>query len=238
MISRTHALVVAAGEVPDRAELDARWPGWADDLAFVIAADGGAVKAERNLGLRPDLVVGDADSIAPAALARLRGEGVPVELVDAAKDESDTELAVLAALQRGAEAVTIVGALGGRRFDHALANVGLLGLDPEGVHALELLDATTRVRLVRAPGPDGAPVRLGLAGTPGDLVSLLPVGDGVVGVTTSGLRYPLRDEPLPFGPARGLSNVRLAADALLVVRRGFLLIVETSATERGEGGTP
>ena len=64
----------------------------------------------------------------------------------------------------------------------------------------------------------------------GDLVSLLPLGDGVEGVTTSGLQYPLTDEPLPAGPARGLSNVRQEAAATVTVRRGLLLIVESPAT--------
>jgi thiamine pyrophosphokinase len=61
-------------------------------------------------------------------------------------------------------------------------------------------------------------------------VSLLPYGHGVEGVTTEGLAYPLRDEPLPAGPARGLSNVRARDDAAVTVRRGLLLVVETPAT--------
>ena len=68
-----------------------------------------------------------------------------------------------------------------------------------------------------------------LAGRSGDLVSLLPMGPGVEGVTTDGLAYPLRDEPLPIGGARGLSNVRVATEARVVLRRGLLLIVESPA---------
>ena len=56
------------------------------------------------------------------------------------------------------------------------------------------------------------------------------MGAGVEGVTTHGLAYPLDDEPLPAGPARGLSNVRESADAAVMVRRGLLLIVESPAT--------
>jgi thiamine pyrophosphokinase len=51
----------------------------------------------------------------------------------------------------------------------------------------------------------------------------------VEGVTTRGLAYPLLDEPLPVGPARGLSNVRSAPDAAVSVRRGLLLVVESPA---------
>jgi len=62
------------------------------------------------------------------------------------------------------------------------------------------------------------------------LVSLLPFGAGVHGVTTEGLAYPLADEPLPPGPARGLSNVRAVPDAAVSVRAGRLLVIETPAT--------
>jgi thiamine pyrophosphokinase len=61
-------------------------------------------------------------------------------------------------------------------------------------------------------------------------VSLLPQGDGVTGVTTQGLAYPLTDEPLPAGPARGVSNVRTAANASVQVASGRLLVVEAPAT--------
>jgi thiamine pyrophosphokinase len=60
-------------------------------------------------------------------------------------------------------------------------------------------------------------------------VSLLPYAGDAAGLTTSGLRYPLIDEPLLAGPARGLSNVREAADAALVVGSGRILVIETPA---------
>ncbi len=213
------ALVVAAGEPPARAELDRAWPGWATDLEVVVAADGGAITAER-LGLRPDLVVGDLDSIEPAQVDRLRASGIPVEVAPTAKDESDTELAVRAALARGATTLTIVGALGGR-VDHLLANLALLAL-PElaGIETL-ILDGRTRIRLVRGPGSRP------LVGRVGDLVTLLPFGAGVEGVRTEGLAWALRDEALPPGPARGLSNVRTVERARVEVRSGDLVVVET-----------
>jgi thiamine pyrophosphokinase len=69
-----------------------------------------------------------------------------------------------------------------------------------------------------------------LVGSVGDLVSLLPLGDAVVGVTTDGLVYPLDDEPLPAGTPRGLSNVIASAGASVGLRSGRLLVVETTAT--------
>jgi thiamine pyrophosphokinase len=220
------ALIVADGDVPSRAALDAAWPGWDGSLGLIVAADGGWEKAV-SLGLRPNLLVGDADSLPETRFAALAAEGVSIERSPVAKDESDTELALLAALRRGAKYVTVLGALGGQRFDHALANVGLLGLPDPDAAEVELLDGTTRVRLLRAPATDGDAVRCRLDGPKGDLVSLLPLDSPAVGVTTGGLLYPLHDETLPPGPARGLSNVRTAVDASVTLRHGRLLVIET-----------
>jgi thiamine pyrophosphokinase len=232
-----HVLVVGDGDVPTRADLDAAWPGWANGVSLVVAADGGFRRA-MALGLRPDLVVGDGDSLGAGELDRLAAAGMAVERSPTAKDESDAELAVLAALRRGATAITFLGALGGERLDHALANVGLLALPQLAGASAMLLDASVRVRLLCAPGPAGEPARLDLAGEPGDVVSLIPQGPGVRGVTTAGLRYPLRDEPLPEGPARGLSNVRIAPEASVVIRSGHLLVVESRPGSAAQEGAP
>jgi thiamine pyrophosphokinase len=225
----SHALVVADGDAPKRAALDAAWPGWADDLDLVVAADGGAIAAE-GLGFTIDLVVGDGDSLASADVTRLREAGVDVRLVPADKDETDTELALLEAARRGAARITIVGALGGLRVDHELANVALLGHPALAGMDVAIVDPRGRIVLVDAPAPGGGPLTRSLAGPVGAIVSLLPLDGDAAGVTTAGFRYPLRDEPLPIGPTRGLSNVRDAADASVTIRTGRLLIVEAPAT--------
>jgi thiamine pyrophosphokinase len=223
------AIVLADGDAPDRAALDAAWPGWAEGAGVVIAADGGARHAD-GLGLAIDTWVGDGDSIAPDALGALGASGVTIRRAATAKDESDTELAVLEALAHGPDEVVILGALGGVRFDHTLANVGLLAMPQLAGRRAALLDARTRVRLITAPDGAGRAVRLAVPGRVDDLVSLLPYGEGVIGVTTEGLAYPLADEPLPPGPARGLSNVRTTPEAAVTVRSGRLLVIETPAT--------
>jgi thiamine pyrophosphokinase len=224
------ALIVAAGRVPDRLALDAAWPGWAEGVDLVVAADAGAAAAEK-LGLRPDLAVGDFDSLDADGLDRLRAQGIPIEVAPAAKDESDTELAILAAIRRGADRLTIVGGLGGRP-DHLLANIGLLGHPALSDRPIELLDDRTRVTLVRGPA------RHALAGRVGDLVSLLPLGPGVEGVTTSGLRWTLTNEPLPAGPARGLSNIRSMPTASVEVSSGWLIAIETTDPPVASGRLP
>jgi thiamine pyrophosphokinase len=224
-----HALILADGDAPVRAALDRVWPGWDAAIGLVVAADGGALHAA-TLGVRIDAWVGDGDSLDDAGLAALRTSGVPMRMASRDKDESDTELAVREALARGADGIVIVGGLGGDRIDHALANIGLLAMTDLAERPASLLDARSRISLVRAPTADGVPVLRPLPGRTGDLVSLLPLGEGVSGVTTHGLAFPLSDEPLPAGPARGLSNVRTSNEASVMVRSGLLLIVESPAT--------
>jgi thiamine pyrophosphokinase len=223
-----HALILADGDAPSRRDLDRTWPGWDDGIGLVVAADGGARHAG-PLGLSIDVWVGDGDSVDPGLLAELAARGVPLERSRPDKDQSDTELAVLAALRRDVDGVVVIGALGGARIDHSLANIGLLALPALEERPAVLLDAWSRISLIRAPGDDGRPTERRLDGRPGDIVSLLPLGPGVAGVTTSGLAYPLVDEPLPEGPARGLSNVRAGSEASVTLRTGLLLVVESPA---------
>jgi thiamine pyrophosphokinase len=223
------ALILADGDVPARARLDTAWPGWDEGVDLVIAADGGARHASR-LGITLDLWVGDGDSLGDEGISELAAAGVPIERSRADKDQTDLELAVDAALARGAHSLVIVGALGGERLDHALTNVALLARADLAAVSVVLLDGTARLSLVRAPDPTGAPTTVVLPGEPGTTVSLLPVGGDVTGVTTDGLVYPLDDEPLLLGSARGVSNVVALSGASVTVRHGFLLVVGSPAT--------
>lgn len=217
-----HTLVLADGSVSSAADLEASWPGWSDGVDLVIAADGGARHAP-VLGRPIDLWVGDGDSIGEAELAAIAASGVPVRRAPVDKDESDAELALLAACDAGASRITVLGALGGERVDHELANVWLLGHPRLEGCDVRLIDASVRIRLV-------GPGRTDLGGRIGDLVSLFSFGADAGRLTTDGLRYPLRDEALPSGPSRGLSNVRDAGNAVLTVGSGRVLVVETPAT--------
>lgn len=216
-----HVLVLADGAVAGPSALDAAWPGWSDGIDWVVAADGGARHAPA-FGRRIDLWVGDGDSLGEDGVAALERSGVPVRRSAVDKDETDTELALLAAAGAGASRITIVGALGGERFDHGLANLWLLAHREVDGLDVRVVDAAVRVRLA-------GPGRTDLGGRPGDLVSLLPFGGDAAGVRTTGLRYALDGEPLASGPSRGMSNVRVAGDASLELDAGRLLVLETPA---------
>ena len=223
---RSRALVVADGDVAADEPLLAP----VDPAArLIVAADGGALKAER-LGLLPDVVVGDLDSLGASEVDDLRRRGVEIQAHPADKDESDTELAVREAVRRGATAITIVGALGGIRFDHSLANVLLLASPAYAGIDVALVDAGTTIRAIQAPST------LAIDGAAGDLVSLLPLSDAVRGVRTSGLAFPLADDVLVRGPARGLSNVMTGERATIEIGEGSLVAVHTRARAGDETG--
>ncbi len=229
--SGLRAVVLADGARPTRDALDAAWPGWDAGIELVVAADGGALLAE-ILGLAIDRWVGDGDSVGADGLAKLRSAGIPVALASPDKDETDTELAILDAIGVGAGDITILGALGGSRIDHALANVALLAhpaLADAGV-VVRILDPAARITLLTAPNASGGGSRADLAGSFPCLVSLIPFGGDAQGVTTDGLRYPLRGEDLRAGVARGISNVREESVGAVTLRSGRLLIIETPAT--------
>lgn len=227
------AIIVADGEVPahgpELAALLAPEPG---GTTLVIAADGGARKAD-EIGLAPDLVIGDGDSLDDAAVAALRAAGIDVELFPAEKDESDTELALREAVARGAKTIVILGAFGGGRLDHALANIGLLALPELEGRDVVLSDGRVTIRMM---GAGDGPGRASVAGTPGDLVSLFPLDAQVEGITTAGLRYPLHGETLALGASRGLSNELTDPEARVSSERGRLLIVHT--TSKGDKEVP
>jgi thiamine pyrophosphokinase len=215
----------------------------------VIAADYGAYHA-RAWGWPLDLLVGDLDSLPGEELDALRAAGVPAVIASRAKDETDLELALARALDEGAQEIVICAALGGR-VDHLLANVLLLARPELAAVNAVIADGPVSVRLLRgagghageqgnrgaeepalrpAPGDGGAQgAHLGLEGAAGDLLSLLPVGGDARGVTTRGLVYPLRDETLYMGQARGVSNAFESRTADIWLRAGLLLVVHAQA---------
>lgn len=183
--------------------------------AFVIAADSGLDHAHR-LGFEADLLVGDLDSVSLDASDRHVGE---VDRYSEDKDYTDLELAVEAAVAR-AHLVLVVGGHGGR-LDHLLANAELLADHRWSAARIVWLAGEDLVTVVRN--------RESLHGTPGDLVSLIPLSGHAIGVTTRGLQWSLTDATLAAGSTRGVSNRLLEETAHISVRQGVLLAVQPGA---------
>ncbi len=146
---------------------------------------------------------------------------------------------VIEAVRLGATTVTILGALGGPRLDHALANVWLLALPAlAGIPAV-LLDEHARVSLLTAPSTGRrrrpAPPRAARAAPPS------PCSRSAA--TSRASRRPacaIRSATSPSltGPARGLSNVVTGPDAAVALRRGRLLVIEAADADGGLSSEP
>jgi len=209
------AVVVTGGDAPDPTLVEALDLAAGDPV--VVAADSGIAHA-RALGLRIDVAVGDFDSVDPDLLEAVAAAGTRVERFPAAKDATDLQLALDAAVGLGAGRIVVLGGHGGR-LDHFLANVWVLAAPQYAAVELEALVGGSVVTVVR-PGPE---VRF--AGRPGQLLTILPVHGPAEGVRTDGLRYPLHGETLPAGTTRGVSNELTGEEAGVSLTRGVVIVV-------------
>jgi len=182
---------------------------------FFIAADGG-LQHIRTMNLKPDLLVGDLDSVSPADLNWLQAHRVEILKYPPDKNFTDLELAIREALKRGFSEILIAGGLGGR-FDQTLANLYLLALPELNKCKASLDDGVTEIYLIR-----GSHL---IEGHAGDTVSLIPLGLQVTGVKTDRLKYPLNSESLLPSQTRGISNIMLADTAQVEIETGTLLCI-------------
>ena len=192
------------------------------EAELVIAADSGAATALQH-GCTPTIVVGDLDSLDALPLEQLRTLGTQIIQAAVEKNETDTELAIQVAIEHGATSITLLGALGGQRFDHTMANILLLA-EFETV-PIRIVDGPSICWLLRGPGS------FPIDGHAGDLLSLLPLTSDATGVRTNGLYYPLHGETLYFGKPRGVSNVFVEDRVEVALEGGMLLVIKTDVEE-------
>ncbi len=215
-----HVVIFAGGTVQ---------PGTLVDKALVhadliIAADSGA-EAALHYGHVPAFVVGDFDSLS-MPITELEAKGCQLICAEVEKDETDTELAVQVALEHGASEITLLGAIGGTRFDHTIANILLLA-DIETI-PIRIVDGPMTCWLLRGPGSTT------ISGQNEDLLSLFPLTSDAIGISTHNLYYPLQCETLRFGKPRGVSNALTSERAEVSLKSGLLLVMHTSKRELRE----
>jgi len=186
-----------------------------DDL--LIAADGGAQHLQ-ELGLRPATVIGDMDSISSTLLNDLKTQGTQLIVYPRDKDQTDLELALTYAVNSGVQEVLFFGVLGGR-LDQSLANLMLLTRDEWKDLSLVISNAPDIAYMMRDRS------KISLQGNPGDIVSLIPLSAAVTGVTTHGLRWPLKNAELTLGNTISVSNEMLEKMARIEIGIGKLLLV-------------
>jgi thiamine pyrophosphokinase len=179
----------------------------------VIAADSG-LYAARRLGLRIDLLVGDLDSVDPVDTADPSFE---VDRHPRAKDQTDIALALERARDLHPRRLIVVSG-GGGRLDHEFGNLLVLASAAYAEMEIDAFIGDARVFVIHR--------RRDLTGPEGGLISLFALGGPALGVTTTGLRYPLRDDVLEPLSSRGVSNEFLGGPASVSLTAGTLLAIQ------------
>ncbi len=183
---------------------------------LVVAADGGARHA-LDAGVVPDLVVGDMDSLGEVGAREAEGRGAVLERHPLRKDKMDGHLAVMAVRDRGATAVDLLCAAGGRfsalfAVPHILLaseRMGLRATMIAGWGRAFVLEAGSRV----------------VTGAPRDSVSVFPFTGPAIGVTLDGFAYPLEDTRLEVGDTLGFHNELIGEEGRVSLTEGALLVI-------------
>ena len=182
---------------------------------FIICADGG-LKFAKKLGLKPDLLIGDFDSLGRKEILGIEKNGTRVLKFPAEKDKTDTQLALEYALSNGAREIIMLGSLGGRT-DHMLANIHLLKMGTDKNVDIKLIDEFNEIRLIKKTITFKAKKR--------ETLSLIPFSNKVAGIYTKGLKYALKNGEMVLGNPYGVSNVAVSAKVKIKIRSGLLLVI-------------
>lgn len=176
------------------------------DGDFIICADGGARHA-KAMDLTADVLIGDFDSIPYDAENAAKVIEYPTR-----KDFTDGELCVNYAVEHGFSDVLLIG-MTGSRLDHTINNIFLLFKCKCGC----LIDEYNEIFAFSD--------RLEINRRKGKTLSIIPVYGDMEGVVTDGLEYPLNNETLYFGQARGNSNVVISDSVLITAKKGRGIVI-------------
>ena len=179
------------------------------DGDFVIAADGGLRHTE-NLGVVPDEIIGDFDSLGRVP------DGARVFPVE--KDDTDAMLAIRRGLQLGYREFYLYGSLGGPRLDHTVANFQALQFLADRGSVGYLIGKNQIVTVVK----DGS---IRFPAVTGGTVSVFCMGPDARGVTIEGLQYALTDGTLTAGFPLGVSNHFIGPESTISIKEGSLLLI-------------
>jgi thiamine pyrophosphokinase len=184
---------------------------------FLIGVDGGTNHIV-SLGLTPDVVLGDLDSISPETLRIVQDKRIRTLRHPADKDQTDLELAIEFSLRLAPSEIVLVSALGGR-VDHMLANIFLLNRSDLDGLLVSFFDGSSRIFLLSGC------MEMRIEGVKGGTFSLLPISQNVVVKALGGAQWELSNEDLPLGTSRGVSNLFIDESINIALMSGRLLIV-------------
>jgi thiamine pyrophosphokinase len=207
------AVIVCNGNIDDYAHVRRYF----NESAYVIGVDGGAAHL-RKLGINPDIMVGDFDSIRKEDFKYFKDLSVEILEFPSKKDKTDTEIAVELAIQKGFKEVVFIGGLGSR-MDHSLANVFILKKMLDNGIKGTIVDKYNEITLIDD--------KIELKREKDAKVTLLSLAGKTEGVTTKGLLYSLENADLELGSSWGVSNEFVEESAEITIKNGLLLVIKS-----------
>lgn len=213
--SPQRVIVVAGGELEPQ-ELN-----YITHEDYVITADAG-VERLLDHGIHPHLAVGDFDTTRKDYLNRLQELQITYQILPSEKDVTDTHFALEEAVRIQPREIVLLGALGGARFDHALANMYLLEWLSEYSIPCTLIAGRNHIRLLSGP------TTIHLVKGDTQYVSLLPCSSQVEGITLTGFRYPLTEATLTRGISLGVSNEIVGESGIISIRSGKCFCIQSA----------
>ena len=187
-----------------------------ENYDYIIGADGGCNQLY-NMGILPNYVIGDLDSINKDLIKYYESKNIIFKKFPTHKDQTDAEICIHLAKTLNATEIHFIGALGGR-IDHALSNIGLMyyvlemGIEPKILTSEEevvIIHNDTKV----------------IKGKKGDTISILALKQDAIGVTLEKLEYPLNKARVSYLSPLGISNVMLEDECNITVEDGYLLVI-------------
>lgn len=191
----------------------------------IIAAVDNGLTALDEAGIMPTHIIGDFDT----ADYKLKEKYMSMPLINAVvlpenKELTDTQAAVelIISLNDSSYTVYILGALGGARPDHGLANIYILvHFLNAGINAY-LLDETSCIFLINKD------TILNKNTYNRKYISLLPLTWQVKGVTLHGMKYPLDKAVITIGDSIGVSNEITESAAEVLIDEGILIVISSN----------
>ena len=203
------AFIFAGGEIRPENIIEKK-----DEGDIVIAADSGYLNAKK-LGFEPDLLVGDFDSLGKQNIPK----GIKTFELPAEKDVTDTQVAIDAALENGADNIVIIGGLDGR-LDHTLSNMALLRmLYAKNIYAY-ITDGVNRIRYIKSSSTI-------IARSNFKYFSIIADDEVIKGVEIEGAKYPLKNAKISREHQYAVSNEIEGNCAFIAVKKGGLFVVES-----------
>jgi len=184
---------------------------------YIIAADSG-LNHLKELGLKPDFILGDYDSVNKDILESFKNENI--KTYPRHKDYTDTHLAIITAIKLGPKSITIMGATG-TRLDHTLTSIGnLKGLIDLDIEA-KIIDPNNKIYLLG----EGQSHTIKREEQYGDYVSFYPLGDSMI-ISLKGFYYPLNKAEVKTGLSLTQSNEICEDEAIIKLHKGIAIVIE------------